>query len=115
MGQGPLPRWPRPPHRCSPRGPLGPHMGATIAPHLALYHLAPQWSMPLPTGRLSPEGATDYEAQGTFQGGGTVGVTALCSETMGVHHENFFASEEPDRSMCARGRCGSQHLCGANH
>src|SRR5919202_352042 len=103
MGQAPLPRWPRPRHRCSPRGPLEPRMGAIIAPPPALRHLAPRWSMPLPTGRLSSEEATDYEAPGAFQGGGTAGVTALCSETMGVHHEHCFASAEPDRSMCARG------------
>src|SRR6266705_4013241 len=89
MGQDLLPRLPHLPHRYSPRGPLGPRMGATIALPPALCPLAPQWSMPLPMGRRSPEGATDYEAQGVLQGGGTMGVTALCSKTMGVHHENF--------------------------
>src|SRR5437870_5689767 len=85
MGQAPLPRWPRPRHRCSLRGPLGPRMGATIVPPPVLHLLSPQGSVPLPTGRLSPEGAAGREAQGAFPSGGTVGVTALCSETLEVH------------------------------
>src|SRR6266542_5158542 len=88
MGQDLLPRWPRPPHRCSPRGPLWRRMEATIVPPPTRCPLAPWGYIPRPTGWPYPEVATGHEAQGASQGGGTVGVTALCSETMGVHHDD---------------------------
>ena len=48
-------------------------------------HTAPPSStgaIPLPIGWLHPEHAASGETQGAFPSGGTVGVTALCSETM---------------------------------
>src|SRR5256884_1428350 len=88
MEQAPLPRWPRPLHRCSPRGPRWPRMAAIIAPLPTRWHLAPRWSALRPTGRPSPEEAAGNEAQGAFPHGGAAGVTALCSETMGVHQDD---------------------------
>src|SRR5262245_39016304 len=115
MGLAPLPRLAHLPHRCCPRGLLWRRMGDTIAPLPVLSPLAPCGPMPLPMGRPFPEEAIHSKAPEAFQGGGTVGVTALCSKPMGVHHEHFFASAAPDCRMCARSRCGRQHLYDSNH
>src|SRR5712692_5052081 len=108
MGQDPLPRWPRPPHRCSLRGPLWPRTGDTIAPPSTRCPLAPRGSIPLPTGWLHPEGAAGGAVQGAFPPGGTVGVTALCSETLGVHDGDGsktcpLLSDSPSRALACVG------------
>src|SRR5438445_13677496 len=87
MGQDLLPRWPPPPHRCSPRGPPWPRMAATIAPPPTQCHLVLRGFALLPTEQPAPEGATGDEAPGACQGGGT-GVTVSCSETLGVHQDD---------------------------
>src|SRR5262249_24859988 len=115
MVQGLLPRLAHLPHRYCPRGPLWRRMEDTIAPLPVLNPVAPLGPMPLPMGWPFPEKAAGCKAQGAFQGGGAVDVTALCSKTMEVRHENFFASAEPARNMGARGRCGSRHLRGADY
>ena len=76
-------------------------MGATIAPPPVLHLLSPQGSVPLPTGRLSLEGAAGREAQGAFPSGGTVGVTALCSETLEVHDGDGSGAAQEAYLECA--------------
>src|SRR5262249_28080001 len=103
MGQDPLPRLAHLPHRRCRRGPLWRHMGVIIAPLPVLSLPAPWGPMLLFTGQPFPEREAGCEAQGAYQGGGPMGVIVLCSKTMEVHHENSFASAEPDRSMGTRG------------
>src|SRR5262245_16855249 len=101
MGQDPLPRWPRLLHRCFLRGPPWPRMAATIAPPPTRCPLAPWGSMPPPTGWPCPEGAAGGTAPGAFPFGETVGVTALWSETLGVHHSDG-SKRGPDMNMYAQ-------------
>jgi len=80
MGHDPLPRWPRLPHQWSPVGTYGGY-------HRIASHAVPPRSTGVRTaarGQHSPEGAIGDEAPGAYQGGGTMGVTVLWSETLGV-------------------------------
>ena len=62
--------------------------GGTIAPPPVRCPRAPRGSRARPTGRRHPERAARGEAQGMVPSGGTVGVTALCSETLEVHDDD---------------------------
>src|SRR6266446_1316994 len=60
--------------------------------------------MPQPTGWPSPEGAAGGAVQGAFPSGGTVGVTALCSETLEVYDGDGcgaspLLSDSPSRAL----------------